>query len=47
MDRHVMTAADEDRRFLVSTDDAYLQADSVIISPRVAGFIPVVLVEGD
>jgi membrane fusion protein, multidrug efflux system len=32
-------------RFLVSTDDAYLQADSVIISPRVAGYISAVLVE--
>ena len=25
--------------FMVSTDDAYLQADNVIISPRVAGYI--------
>lgn len=31
-------------RFLVSTDDAYLQADNVIISPRVAGYIASVLV---
>jgi membrane fusion protein, multidrug efflux system len=31
-------------RFLVSTDDAYLQADNVIISPRVAGYISDVLV---
>ena len=26
-------------RFMVSTDDAYLQADNVIISPKVAGYI--------
>jgi membrane fusion protein, multidrug efflux system len=26
-------------RFLVSTDDAYLQADNVLISPKVAGYI--------
>jgi membrane fusion protein, multidrug efflux system len=26
-------------RFLVSTDDAYLQADNVIISPKVSGYI--------
>jgi membrane fusion protein (multidrug efflux system) len=26
-------------RFMVSTDDAYLQADNVIISPRVSGYI--------
>ncbi|HYZ24957.1 MAG TPA: HlyD family secretion protein [Rhodopila sp.] len=31
-------------RFLVSTDDAYLQADNVIISPKVAGYISDVLV---
>jgi membrane fusion protein, multidrug efflux system len=31
-------------RFLVSTDDAYLQADSVIISPKVSGYISDVLV---
>ncbi len=31
-------------RFLVSTDDAYLQADSVIISPKVSGYIASVLV---
>ena len=31
-------------RFLVSTDDAYLQADSVIISPKVSGYIAKVLV---
>ena len=31
-------------RFLVSTDDAYLQADNVIISPRVSGYISSVLV---
>jgi Glycosyl hydrolase family 65 central catalytic domain len=32
-------------RFLVSTDDAYLQADNVIISPKVSGYISDVLVE--
>lgn len=32
-------------RFLVSTDDAYLQADNVIISPKVAGYISSVLVQ--
>jgi membrane fusion protein, multidrug efflux system len=31
-------------RFLVSTDDAYLQADNVIISPKVSGYISDVLV---
>jgi len=31
-------------RFLISTDDAYVQADSVIISPRVSGYISSVLV---
>jgi membrane fusion protein (multidrug efflux system) len=31
-------------RFLVSTDDAYLQADNVVISPRVSGYIASVLV---
>lgn len=31
-------------RFLVSTDDAYVQADSVIISPKVSGYISQVLV---
>jgi len=32
-------------RFLVSTDDATVQADSVIISPRVSGYISAVLVQ--
>ena len=32
-------------RFLVSTDDAYLQADNVIISPKISGYIADVLVE--
>ena len=32
-------------RFLVSTDDAYLQADNVLISPKVAGYISEVLVQ--
>ncbi len=31
-------------RFMVSTDDAYLQADNVLISPKVAGYISDVLV---
>jgi membrane fusion protein (multidrug efflux system) len=32
-------------RFMVSTDDAYLQADSVTISPEVAGYISAVPVQ--
>jgi membrane fusion protein, multidrug efflux system len=32
-------------RFLVSTDDAYLAADSVIVSPKVSGYIARVAVE--
>ncbi len=32
-------------RFLVSTDDAYVQANSVIISPKVSGYIAQVLVQ--
>jgi membrane fusion protein, multidrug efflux system len=32
-------------RFLVSTDDAYLQADNVLISPKVSGYISEVPVE--
>ena len=32
-------------RFLVETDDAYVQADSIIIAPRVAGYIAQVLVD--
>jgi membrane fusion protein (multidrug efflux system) len=31
-------------RFLVSTDDAYLQADNVVISPHISGYISAVLV---
>src|SRR5262245_26737792 len=31
-------------RFLETTDDAYLQADKVIVSPRIAGYIAEVLV---
>jgi membrane fusion protein (multidrug efflux system) len=34
-----------DGRFMVSTDDAYLQADNVIISPKVSGYISAVLVQ--
>jgi membrane fusion protein, multidrug efflux system len=32
-------------RFLISTDDAYVQADSVIVSPKVSGYISQVLVQ--
>lgn len=32
-------------RFMVSTDDAYLQADNVIVSPQVSGYIATVLVD--
>jgi membrane fusion protein, multidrug efflux system len=32
-------------RFLVSTDDAYLQADNVIISPKISGYLSQVLVQ--
>jgi membrane fusion protein (multidrug efflux system) len=32
-------------RFLVSTDDAYLQADNVLISPKVSGYILDVIVD--
>ena len=32
-------------RFLVSTDDAYVQAHSVIISPQVSGYIVAVPVD--
>jgi len=32
-------------RFLVSTDDAYVKADSTTIAPRVSGYIAAVLVE--
>ncbi len=31
-------------RFQVETDDAYVQADSIVIAPRVAGYIAAVLV---
>ena len=31
-------------RFMVSTDDAYLQADNVVVSPQVSGYIATVLV---
>lgn len=34
-----------DGRFLVSTDDAYVDADSVIISPKVSGYIAQVAVQ--
>ena len=32
-------------RFMVSTDDAYLEADNVIVSPQVSGYVASVLVE--
>ena len=32
-------------RFLESTDDAYVQADSTIIAPKVSGYLSEVLVE--
>ncbi|SMF12887.1 membrane fusion protein, multidrug efflux system [Tistlia consotensis] len=32
-------------RFLVSTDDAYVQADLAILSPKVSGYVAAVLVE--
>jgi membrane fusion protein, multidrug efflux system len=32
-------------RFLVSTDDAYVQADNVIVSPKISGYLSDVLVE--
>jgi membrane fusion protein (multidrug efflux system) len=32
-------------QYLVSTDDAYLQADSVVISPKISGYISQVLVQ--
>ena len=32
-------------RFLISTDDAYLEADNVIVSPKIAGYIAQVAVE--
>jgi len=32
-------------RFVVSTDDAYVQADSTLVAPRVSGYVEQVLVE--
>jgi membrane fusion protein, multidrug efflux system len=32
-------------RFIVSTDDAYVQADSTLVAPRVSGYVAQVLVE--
>ena len=32
-------------RFMVSTDDAYLEADNVIVSPQVSGYIAAVQVD--
>jgi membrane fusion protein (multidrug efflux system) len=32
-------------RFVVSTDDAYVQADSTLVAPRVSGYVAQVLVE--
>jgi membrane fusion protein (multidrug efflux system) len=34
----------QDGRFLVSTDDAYVDADSVIVSPKISGYISAVAV---
>src|ERR1700685_4057878 len=34
-------------RFVVATDDAYVQADSTIVASRVSGYISAVLVEDD
>jgi membrane fusion protein (multidrug efflux system) len=34
-------------RFLVSTDDAYVQADSTIVASRVSGYVSAVLVQDD
>jgi membrane fusion protein (multidrug efflux system) len=34
-------------RFVVSTDDAYVQADSTIVASRVSGYVSAVLVEDD
>jgi membrane fusion protein (multidrug efflux system) len=34
-------------RFMVSTDDAYVQADSTIVASRVSGYISAVLVQDD
>ncbi|MGD0109366.1 MAG: biotin/lipoyl-binding protein [Rhodopila sp.] len=33
-----------DGRFLIATDDAYVQADNVIISPKISGYLSAVLV---
>jgi membrane fusion protein (multidrug efflux system) len=41
--RHYFTSG----RFLVSTDDAYVQADSTIVASRVSGYISAVLVQDD
>src|ERR1700723_3727098 len=32
-------------RFVVSTDDAYVQADSTLVAPRVSGYVAQVLIE--
>jgi membrane fusion protein, multidrug efflux system len=32
-------------RFIVSTDDAYVQADSTLVAPRVSGYVAQVLIE--
>jgi membrane fusion protein, multidrug efflux system len=34
-------------RFVISTDDAYVQADSTIVASRVSGYVSAVLVEDD
>ena len=42
--RHYGTEYWHNGRFLVSTDDAYVQADNTLIAPRVSGYISQVLV---
>jgi membrane fusion protein (multidrug efflux system) len=34
-------------RFVVSTDDAYVQADSTIVASRVSGYVSAVLIQDD
>src|SRR3984957_11704348 len=34
-------------RFIISTDDAYVQADSTIVASRVSGYVSAVLVQDD
>ena len=41
---HYGTAYWQTGRFMVSTDDAYVQADNILIAPRVSGYVRQVLV---